>query len=127
MISTLVTCLPKESKDILYKYGIFIITPTQKPPLFNYASFCKVISIHKIDQMIKDTLEKQQLITSGDLNYNKCLLSQEILKMFMNQISSLKTLDYGTGASGELKYVKDIEFTYSPGAKICLMDLAELS
>src|SRR5436190_23288261 len=40
--STLISCLPNESKEILSNNGIFISTPTSKPPIFNYASFCKV-------------------------------------------------------------------------------------
>src|SRR5437764_1128116 len=37
ILSTLVACLPNESKELLYKNKIFISTPTSKPPLFNYA------------------------------------------------------------------------------------------
>src|SRR5207245_2944892 len=92
LATTLIACLPNESKDLLYKYGIII--PTWKPPLFNYASFCKHLSIYEIDLMIQLVLEKQIFITSQSLNYNKYLLSQEILKMFMNQISSLESLIY---------------------------------
>uniref|UniRef100_U9V497 Uncharacterized protein n=1 Tax=Rhizophagus irregularis (strain DAOM 181602 / DAOM 197198 / MUCL 43194) TaxID=747089 RepID=U9V497_RHIID len=49
IINTLIACLPKESEEILHKNGIIIAVPIQKPPLFNYASFCKVISIYKIE------------------------------------------------------------------------------
>src|SRR4051812_28699364 len=52
ILSTLIACLPIESKDLLHKNGIFISTPTSKPPLFNYASFFKVLSIGKIDEII---------------------------------------------------------------------------
>src|SRR5581483_3451406 len=48
IISTLIACLPNESKNFLHKNGISISSPTHKPPLFNYASFCKVLSIHQI-------------------------------------------------------------------------------
>src|SRR6266542_6029020 len=106
IISTLVACLPNESKNLLHKNGIFIITPTQKSPLFNYASFFKAISIQKFNYMIIYTF-KNQRDTLKDLNNEKCLLllSQEILKMFMNQISSLKTLDYSLIDSRNLKGV----------------------
>ncbi|RIA83583.1 hypothetical protein C1645_833603 [Glomus cerebriforme] len=125
IIRTLITCLPNESKDLLYKNGIFIVNPTHKPPLFNYASFCKVLSIHGIDQMIQHILEKQQQsIALRSLSYNKYLLSQEILKMFMKQISSLKSLDYYSGYS---KKVQNIMFTHLPEAKNCLVDLIELN
>src|SRR5436190_8795241 len=75
IISTLVACLPNESKDLLYKNGIFIASPTWKPPLFNYASFCKVLSINEIDRMIQQFLEKQPFINLQILSYNKDLLS----------------------------------------------------
>src|SRR5580765_1002388 len=39
-LSTLIACLPNESKEFLHKNEIFISTPTSKPPLFNYAAFC---------------------------------------------------------------------------------------
>src|SRR5947209_7163386 len=41
MISTLIGCLPNESKELLYKNEILITTPTCRPSLFNYPSFCK--------------------------------------------------------------------------------------
>src|SRR5436190_17471263 len=47
---TLIACLPNESKEFLHKNGIFILTSTLKPPLFNYVAFCKVISIVNIIQ-----------------------------------------------------------------------------
>src|SRR5256885_1403611 len=50
ILSTLIACLPNESKELLNKNEIFISTPTSKPPLFNYAAFCKVLSISDIDQ-----------------------------------------------------------------------------
>ncbi|PKC69786.1 hypothetical protein RhiirA1_533171 [Rhizophagus irregularis] len=120
IISTLFNCLPKESKDLLHKNGICFITLIQKPPLFNYPSFCKAISISKINHMIENVLRSQQLITSRDLNHSELLISHEILKMFMNQISSLKSLEHSSG------YANRIKFIYSPGAKICLPNLVEL-
>ena len=44
ILSTLFACLPNDSKERLRKNEIFISTPTSKLPLFNYASFCKVLS-----------------------------------------------------------------------------------
>ncbi|RIA99338.1 hypothetical protein C1645_811577 [Glomus cerebriforme] len=124
IVRTLITCLPDESKNLLYKNGISIITPTWKTPIFNYASFCKVLSIYQIGKMIQHALEKQQTNNSRSLNYDKYLLSQEILKMFMKEISSLKSLDY---CSARSKDVENIMFTYLPEARNCLKDLAELN
>jgi hypothetical protein len=124
IISTLIACLPNESKELLNNNGIFIINSTKKSPLFNYPSFCKVLSIHGIDQMIQYILENKQLITTKSLKYNKYLLSQEILKMFMNQISSLKSLDYYSGYS---KKVQSIMFINLPESRNCLSNLLELN
>ncbi|RIA89555.1 hypothetical protein C1645_824669 [Glomus cerebriforme] len=122
ILSTLISCLPEESKNLLHNNGIIIQTPTSNSPLFNYASFCKILSIRKIDLIIQHVLENQQYIRS--LNYNKYLISQELFKMFMKQISSLKFLNYDLGYS---KTVQKIPFTYFPGAKECLMDLTIFS
>ena len=46
---TLIACLPNESKEILHKNGITILAPTSKPPMFNYASFCKVLLIGRVN------------------------------------------------------------------------------
>src|ERR1044071_2912261 len=74
IIRTLAACLPDKSKVFLYKNGIFISIPTWRPSLFNYASFCKVLSIHKIDRMIQQFFEKRRFINSRSLNYNKYLV-----------------------------------------------------
>src|SRR3954464_10980625 len=50
ILSTLISCLPNESKEILHKNEIFISIPS-KPPLFNYAAFCKVLSIGEIGKI----------------------------------------------------------------------------
>ncbi|EXX55220.1 uncharacterized protein OCT59_028734 [Rhizophagus irregularis] len=117
IIYTLIACLPKESEEILHKNGINITIPIQKPPLFNYASFCKVISIYRINDMLKYTLEKQQSNISKDLQN---LILQEILKMLMNQISSLKALKYNVYIS----HSEDIDVLSI--AKIHLANLVEL-
>ena len=73
------------------------MTPTWKPSLFNYASFCKVLSICEIDLMI--LYAEQWSITLQKSDFNKYLVLQEILKMFMNQILFLKSLNYHLGCS----------------------------
>jgi len=114
LVSTLIACLPNESKNLLYKNEIFIPTPTSNPPLFNYISFIKVLSIFTIDRIIENALNSQ------DFDYNKYLITQELLKIMMNQISPLKTLDYNFGIS-------KVPFTYFPGAENCLADLSVFS
>ncbi|GBC37298.2 hypothetical protein GLOIN_2v1876960 [Rhizophagus irregularis DAOM 181602=DAOM 197198] len=62
-LGTLISCLPNESRDLLYKNKIFIPTPTTKTPLFDYVSFCKFISIDEINIMIENY---QEISDDGD-------------------------------------------------------------
>src|SRR6266498_3181101 len=112
--NTLISCLPNESKENLSKNGFIITTPTSKPPIFNYASFCKVISISQVHHQVENFLKSQNLN-----KYNKLIVAQEILKLFVKQIPSLKKLNY-------CWYIPYLTFTSYPEAKYCLKNLSEL-
>src|SRR5581483_547924 len=78
--------------------------------------FCKVISIDEIVEIIDNP---NQLIISPNTKETKCLVTKEMIKMFMNRISSLKTLSY-----------LGIYERYIPiiiGARDCLTNLSQLS
>ena len=77
ILSTLIACLPNESKELLFENVIFISTPTSKPPLFNYASFCKVLLIYKIVYMINIVLREIS---------ERRLVANEVLKMFTDHM-----------------------------------------
>ncbi|EXX71874.1 uncharacterized protein OCT59_015588 [Rhizophagus irregularis] len=117
ILSTLIACLPDESKNLLYNNGIFILTPTSKPLLFNYASFFKALSIYRINMMIVNVLENGLSLISKDKN---SLVANEIIKMLANQITSLKKLS--CYHSHYYKHNFNISFPYFPGAR----DLSEL-
>src|ERR1051325_4341772 len=99
---TLLACLPDESKENLYKDGIITSTSTSRPPMFNYGTFCKVLSIHQVDYRIRKLLRSQPSISSqslnGDLhmitqevlNRNARVITQEVLKLLMSQTSLRK-------------------------------------
>ncbi|RIA82379.1 hypothetical protein C1645_835453 [Glomus cerebriforme] len=117
-LRTLIACLPTESKEILSKNRIIISTQTSKLPIFNYASFCKVLSIRKVQYILKQILRYQQSILFGNLKNNTYILSQELFKLFFNQIGSLKKLD--------LCLYSNINFNFYPETKDCLKNLPEL-
>src|SRR2546425_10202534 len=80
--NTLIACLnflSNELKETLYKNGII----TSTPPMFNYPSFCKVLSVNQVKNEIG------QLLNSRQFRNLKVVLIEEILKLLMNQISSL--------------------------------------
>ncbi|GBB84500.1 hypothetical protein RclHR1_11060005 [Rhizophagus clarus] len=110
--NTLIECLSKESKKILNDNGIRISTPTSKFPTFNYVTFCKTLSVNEISYKVEEFLKIQQIIN------NKHMMIEEIFKMFMNQISSLKSLEF-------LRNI-NINFILYPGAKDSLKNLSEL-
>ncbi|GBC07732.1 hypothetical protein RclHR1_07660008 [Rhizophagus clarus] len=118
---TLVFCLPNESKEILSKNGITIVTPTTKFPTFNYASFCKLFSVNRVQRKIETLLSNEQTISPQILEDNTNIVVQEICKMFMNQISSLKGLDLFI-----YKGMKAPIFILYPKAKDCLKNLSVL-
>ncbi|RIA84331.1 hypothetical protein C1645_879991 [Glomus cerebriforme] len=113
ILSTLIACLPNESKEILYKNKIFISTPTPNSPLFNYAGFCKVLSINEIRRIINNVLQ------FFDID-QKAITSKEVIKMFINQISSLKRLIYYTFYN---TIPNNISFPYFPNYLVDLLEL----
>jgi hypothetical protein len=115
----LFSCTCREIEETLYENGLTSSISTSKPPTFNYISFCKVLSVDFIYEMI-DTIteffEDQGSISKQD--FNKAL-TREIFKLLMNQISSLKSL--------KVLYPPKIQnFTSLPGARDCLKNLTEL-
>src|ERR1051325_7496864 len=92
--SALIACLSNESKENLHR-GEIIITSlsTSKPPMFNYASFCKVLSIKDVSDGIKKLLENQPSISFKNFNDNLHVVTGEILKLLMNQ-ASLRKLEF---------------------------------
>src|SRR5438270_4293234 len=112
ILSTLTACLPDESKNLLHENEIFIPIPSSKPPLFNYASFCKVLSVDHIAR--KFSISKN--LISNDL------IMQEIFKMLVNQ-TSLKKLIIKEWP----RKINILNFTQFPGVKDCLTGLSKLS
>ena len=123
LITTLITCLPNESKEILHNNGIVISTSTSKPPMFNYASFCKSLSNYKVYCGIFSFLKDQKPISAQVRDNKICIVEQEIYKLFMNQISSLKYLSLSSYEKGNNVNALIICLK----AKDCLKNLSELS
>src|SRR3954468_22924651 len=88
--STLIACLPNESKEILYENGIITSTSASKPPIFNYSSFCKVLSVDQVTDKINKLIKNQHSVSSQNVNN----IIREIFKLLMNQISSLKKIEF---------------------------------
>src|SRR6266498_2550243 len=150
--NTLIACLPNESKEILCKNDIIISTPTSKPLLFNYVAFIKHLSVTDIGEFIE---KLSNPITSQSLDYNKYILAQEMFRMFMNQISSLKELEFSlilqfsipppfsilppfsiptsfliprlSIPTPNYSYIPNINFINYPGAIDCLKNLSRLN
>src|SRR4051794_41012086 len=60
-IRALIACLPNESKEILRKNGIILPASISKPPMFNYAAFCKVLSVHLVSYGVNQLLQRSIL------------------------------------------------------------------
>ncbi|PKY24667.1 hypothetical protein RhiirB3_472111 [Rhizophagus irregularis] len=106
----LIICLPNKSKKYLRQKGILNSSQISRTSLFDYASFCKVLSVHGIVRMIADVFKSQRY------------LEEEIMKMFMKKIP-LKKLYYYTNNSNTI----NLSFLHYPKAKDCLKKLSKLS
>jgi hypothetical protein len=121
---TLIACLPNESKEVLNKYKIIIKIPASNSPTFNYASFCKVLSIeqvyNKINLLLKRSIPSQN---SNNIRNMAPILVQEILKLFIKQVPSLKKLEILSFWQWQSP---PIHFIFYPGAKDFFKNLSEL-
>ncbi|GBC06380.1 hypothetical protein RclHR1_00680024 [Rhizophagus clarus] len=107
---------------------------TTKPPMFNYASFCKDLSINAVNDQIRSLLfnnynDNRSIIVSSSSSsktFKKSdyiLITKEIWKLFMNQIT-LKKFSFWRSPWSHMNY---INFTFYPGAKNYLKNLSELN
>ncbi|GBB88023.1 hypothetical protein RclHR1_14540002 [Rhizophagus clarus] len=110
ILNALISCLPNKSKKYLHEKGILNLTQISRTSLFDYASFCKVLSIHGINRMIVDVFKGQ-----------KCL-EKEIMKMFMKKVSLKKLSCYIINSN-----TVNLSFLHCPKAKNCLANLSKLS
>ncbi|CAB4430295.1 unnamed protein product [Rhizophagus irregularis] len=122
ILNTLISCLPNESKELLQK---IIPTFTSKTPMFNYAGFCRVLSIQDIGRIIDNVLEPSidsigSSINSLSIKYRNNLIAREIIKNFLRQISSLRRLNY---CVDNYSILNNISFI---GTNNCLTNLTEL-
>src|SRR6266498_2847040 len=77
--NTLIACLPNESKEILYNNKIIFSTSTSKPPIFNYVSFCKSLSVSDVNRNIEKLFNNEQPhVSEQNLNDKRLVLKQEI-------------------------------------------------
>ena len=102
--------------------GISIPIPTPKSPLFNYILFIQTLSFYEMERIVRDAL----ILVNQHTSNNEHLILQELLRAFMNQISSLKVLDYHSYSYLRMiKTIRNIPFVSFPGAKDCLTELFE--
>jgi len=88
--------------------------------MFNYVSFCKYLRVYEINNNIRRFIIKNQ--QSKNLDNNVVIVSQEIFKFLMSQITSLRKLEFT-----DMSLKQHTTFISYPGARDCLKDLSELS
>src|SRR5947207_15542519 len=88
--------------------------------MFNYASFCRILSTYQVNWKIKQ-LQQYTDTSSQNLSNNLTKVTREIFKFLIAQ-TSLKEIDL-------ISYPFDYnqEFTSIPGVMSCLKNLSELS
>ncbi|CAI2174506.1 19887_t:CDS:1 [Funneliformis geosporum] len=119
---TFFTCLPQESKEILYENQIIVSPPTQRCLIFNYVQYIKTFSNAEICKGIAFLLNNNSNNSQDNDICKNIIAAQEIFKMLVKQIS-LKRLFYYTYTSNFLY----IPFVNYPGAIDCFKNLSELN
>src|ERR1043165_1594476 len=114
---TLIACLPDALKEILSKNGI-ITSDSRPPPMFNYASFCKVLSVNQVTFNVRKFIESQQSSSFQNLSDITSIVTEEIFKFLIPQISLRKLYFY--------TYLSNIQNIAFPVTNDCLKNLSEL-
>ncbi|CAI2169841.1 13917_t:CDS:2 [Funneliformis geosporum] len=112
--------LPADCLNEIFEYfedkkEIIISTPSLKPPLFNYITFIKYLSIDEINESIKNLFKNQEPTS-------RSVVEQEIFKMIMRQ-ASLKELKFYY----HINHFRNSTFSSYPGAIDCLKNLSTFS
>lgn len=109
-VTILLSFIPDESKELLRQNGI-PIKRLSKPPLFNYPTFCKTLTISHVGYFWK--FEEEDIV---DHNYKVHLITQELYKLFISKSPIIKKLTLLTHS---------IHLTHFPGANSSLSQLVE--
>ncbi|CAG8781118.1 18823_t:CDS:1, partial [Acaulospora morrowiae] len=111
ILSTLLSCLPGDSKEMLKKRGITIASSKSRPPLFDYVGMCRFLAITSFHKMVDIVTTYYNRVNNSTANrrmsnrdyghfigrtdeYSKYLIKQELFKMFVSRCRSLKRLEY---------------------------------
>ncbi len=119
LFTTLLSCLPEDSKKLLSDNGIIIPPPTAQPPLFEYAAFCRRLYYNDISYIVEVAIGDRQLSNSRNL-YGKHLIKQEMFRMFLTRCSTIDFLDVSD------RNVPDLPLPYFAGAETSFSHLCEL-
>ncbi|GBC41985.2 hypothetical protein GLOIN_2v1655883 [Rhizophagus irregularis DAOM 181602=DAOM 197198] len=119
LFTTLLSCLPEDSKKLLSDNGIIIPPPTAQPLLFEYAAFCRRLSYNDINYVIDGAIGDRRLSNSRKL-YSKHLIKQEMFRMFLTRCSTIEFLDISDRKN------TDVPLPYFTGAETSFLHLCEL-
>ncbi|CAG8498489.1 7497_t:CDS:1 [Acaulospora morrowiae] len=113
-ILTLLSFLPNESKELLIRNGVSIIKNRfhHPPPLFDYPTFCRTLTISHVGHFWNPE-EESDLI---EHDYKLHLIRQELYKLFVSKSPRIRRLTFLTHS---------IHLTHFPGASSCLSPLVE--
>ncbi|PKC03239.1 hypothetical protein RhiirA5_424065 [Rhizophagus irregularis] len=119
LFTTLLSCLPEDSKKLLSDNGIIIPPPTAQPLLFEYAAFCRRLSYNDINYVIDGAIGDRRLSNSRKL-YSKHLIKQEMFRMFLTRCSTIEFLDISDRKNTV------VPLPYFTGAETSFLHLCEL-
>ncbi|CAI2182643.1 18893_t:CDS:1, partial [Funneliformis geosporum] len=116
---TILSHLPKESRELLASQDIKHFITLQQRPLVNYISYCNNLDLEYTFAFIYLLIDSDQ-----QYDYQRYALEQEIFKLFMSECSSIKSLTLKT-FNYDVLYKHQLHNFF--GANDCLPELVHLT
>ncbi|CAG8705440.1 uncharacterized protein OCT59_016097 [Rhizophagus irregularis] len=106
LLETVVSFLTNESRDYMISHGLNLLIKPDKPPLFNYISFCRYLNLHKLERIIYTIRNIKEEIKWS-------MISEEIFKLFINKNNRFTHLIIPYGYKRQIQYLSGFEHCFS--------------
>ncbi|GBB93341.1 hypothetical protein RclHR1_02150028 [Rhizophagus clarus] len=110
LFNTIISHLPKESKNTLKENGINFIEQKYDRPLFNYIGYCENLNLYHLESMISiKNIEKSK----------RTIVRKEILKLFINKDTRFSNLYISKRYNHQIHLFPGVEHCFSGLEHLC--------
>jgi hypothetical protein len=106
LLETVVSFLTNESRNYMISQGLNLLIKPDKPPLFNYISFCRYLNLHKLERIIYTIRNIKEEIKWS-------IIREEIFKLFINKNNRFIHLIIPYGYKRQIQQLSGFENCFS--------------